>query len=272
MCRRQVDRLSALFVGSPKPGFPTRMCVKSKNIGIAETQALTRFGSPAGRHPSAPNVAPPVALAVLPPSRRIQRVFNAARISGNVRLLARSLRITGQAGKVRGVAQVRQRRPGLAASRRAHVGRELVMKRSLAIALALFALTGGIAPWTGASAQWPPPGTVGGPPAGPPAAQDSLQALCGKFPNPERGGEEKGRPRAGRHDCQGRAQQGLRADDLFRRQRSAMSSNSSKTIRPGAACPTTPSRCRKPITRNRSNSAMPPATPMPAARRRRRRH
>ena len=53
------------------------------------------------------------------------------------------------------------------------------MKRSLAIVLALFALTGEIAPWTGASAQWPPPGTVGGPPAGPPG-QD-VQALCGKF-------------------------------------------------------------------------------------------
>jgi hypothetical protein len=57
------------------------------------------------------------------------------------------------------------------------------MKRSLATALALFALTGGIAPWTGASAQWPPPGTVGGPPAGPPGAPpgQDLQALCGKF-------------------------------------------------------------------------------------------
>jgi hypothetical protein len=54
------------------------------------------------------------------------------------------------------------------------------MKRSLAVALALLALTGEFAPWTGASAQWPPPGTVGGPPAGPPG-QD-LQALCGKFP------------------------------------------------------------------------------------------
>jgi hypothetical protein len=53
------------------------------------------------------------------------------------------------------------------------------MKRSLATALALFALTGGIAPWTGASAQWPPPGTVGGPPAGPPG-QDP-RAMCGKF-------------------------------------------------------------------------------------------
>ena len=58
------------------------------------------------------------------------------------------------------------------------------MKRSLATALALFALTGGIAPWTGASAQWPPPGTVGGPPpAGPPGAPpgQDLQALCGKY-------------------------------------------------------------------------------------------
>jgi hypothetical protein len=53
------------------------------------------------------------------------------------------------------------------------------MKRSLAIALALFALAGGLVPWTGASAQWPPPGTVGGPPAGPPG-QD-LRAICGKF-------------------------------------------------------------------------------------------
>ena len=61
------------------------------------------------------------------------------------------------------------------------------MKRSLAIALALFALTGEIAPWTGAFAQWPPPGTVGGPPAGslagPPGAPpgQDLQAICGKF-------------------------------------------------------------------------------------------
>ena len=61
------------------------------------------------------------------------------------------------------------------------------MTRSLAIALALFALTGIIVPWTGASAQWPPPGTVGGPPAGslggPPGAPpgQSLQEICGKF-------------------------------------------------------------------------------------------
>jgi hypothetical protein len=61
------------------------------------------------------------------------------------------------------------------------------MKRSLAIAVALFALTGGIAPWTGASAQWPPPGTVGGPPAGSPARPpgappgQSLQEICGKY-------------------------------------------------------------------------------------------
>jgi len=57
------------------------------------------------------------------------------------------------------------------------------MKRSLAIALALFALTGEIAPWTGASAQWPPPGTVGGPPAGASGGfpgQDP-RAICGKF-------------------------------------------------------------------------------------------
>jgi hypothetical protein len=60
------------------------------------------------------------------------------------------------------------------------------MKRSLAIALALFALIGEIAPWSGAVAQWPPPGTVGGPPAGPPGppgappGQD-LQAICGRF-------------------------------------------------------------------------------------------
>jgi hypothetical protein len=57
------------------------------------------------------------------------------------------------------------------------------MKRSLAIALALFALIGGAAPWTGASAQWgPPPGAAGassapawpsGPPGGTPSgAQD----------------------------------------------------------------------------------------------------
>jgi hypothetical protein len=57
------------------------------------------------------------------------------------------------------------------------------MKRSLAIAVALFALIGEIAPWTGASAQWPPPGTVGGPPAGPPGAPSgqNLQEICGKF-------------------------------------------------------------------------------------------
>jgi hypothetical protein len=57
------------------------------------------------------------------------------------------------------------------------------MKRSLAIALALFALAGEIVPWTGAFAQWPPPGTVGGPPAGPPGAPpgQNLQEICGKF-------------------------------------------------------------------------------------------
>jgi hypothetical protein len=43
------------------------------------------------------------------------------------------------------------------------------MKRSLAIALALFALSGAIAPWTGAAAQFgPPPGMPGGPPPGMP--------------------------------------------------------------------------------------------------------
>jgi hypothetical protein len=57
------------------------------------------------------------------------------------------------------------------------------MKRSLAITLALFALAGEIVPWTDASAQWPPPGTVGGPPAGPPGAPpgQNLQEVCGKF-------------------------------------------------------------------------------------------
>ncbi len=54
------------------------------------------------------------------------------------------------------------------------------MKRSFAIALALFALTGEIAPWTGAFAQWPSPGMPGGgPPAGPPGG---AQAICAKFP------------------------------------------------------------------------------------------
>jgi hypothetical protein len=62
------------------------------------------------------------------------------------------------------------------------------MKRSLAVALALLALTGGIAPWTAASAQWgPPPGGPGGPPpgaasggfGGPPAGP---QAQCAQFP------------------------------------------------------------------------------------------
>jgi hypothetical protein len=57
------------------------------------------------------------------------------------------------------------------------------MKRSLAIALALFALIGGIAPWTASSAQWgPPPGAPGassapawpsGPPGGVPSGAES---------------------------------------------------------------------------------------------------
>ena len=65
------------------------------------------------------------------------------------------------------------------------------MKRSLAIALALFALSGGIAPWTGALGQWgPPPGTPGGPPpgasgafGGPPGGPPgSPQGQCADFP------------------------------------------------------------------------------------------
>lgn len=65
------------------------------------------------------------------------------------------------------------------------------MKRSLALALALFALTGGIAPWTVASAQWgPPPGMPGGPPpgasggfGGPPGGPPgNPQAQCADFP------------------------------------------------------------------------------------------
>ncbi len=66
------------------------------------------------------------------------------------------------------------------------------MKRSLVVALALFALAGAMAPLTGASAQWgpppgmpggPPPGAsggFGGPPAGPPPA--GPQAQCAQFP------------------------------------------------------------------------------------------
>jgi hypothetical protein len=71
------------------------------------------------------------------------------------------------------------------------------MKRSFIIALALFALSGGIAPWTAASAQWgPPPGTPGasgaaawpsGPPGGAPGGPPggpagNPQAQCAEFP------------------------------------------------------------------------------------------